>query len=133
MFTLLEGNRNHYIALNLARHLFLSILLLVAETDGRKPSFGDQSKVSFVIYRNPLFCSSHRQTGVRIPSFRDKPDSSFISGRCTSRPTNRRTGGNSASMISLFRQLSVSVVLVDYWTRNVFTTSLLLAASHLVC
>ena len=82
MFTLLEGNRNHYIALNLARHLFLSILLLVAETDGRKPSFGDQSKVSFVIYRNPLFCSSHRQTDMNLDS-----------------------------MIGLARHLSVSVVL----------------------
>ena len=61
----------------------------------------------------PLYCSSHGQTDGRNSSFRDKPHWSFVFVRCTARPTDRRTDGNLASVISLARHLSLSVVLLD--------------------
>ena len=65
----------------LVLHLSVSVVLLVPQTDGRKPSFSDKS------------------------------GSSFGCVRCTARPPDRRTNGNLASVISLARLLSVSVVL----------------------
>ena len=56
-----------------------------------------------------LLCMN-RQTDERKPKFRDEPGSSFVFVRCTAGLTDRRTDGNLASVISLARHLSVSVV-----------------------
>ena len=85
---LMDGNLASVISL--ARHLSVCIVLLVPQTDGRKPSF------------------------------RDKSRSSFVCVRCTACPTDTRTDRNLPSSINLTRHLSVSVVLVVSQTDGNF-------------
>ena len=78
-----ETERNLASVISLTRHLSLSVVLLVPQPDG----------------------------GTK-PSFRDKPRSSLVFVRCIARPTDRRTAGNIAFVISVARHLSLSVVLL---------------------
>ena len=52
------------------------------------------------------------QTEIRKPSFRDKPVSTLGFVRCTARPTDRRTDGNLVSVINLVRHLTLSIVML---------------------